>query len=190
MITGKVRFNWLAIAEPKETPSGDLKYSASILIPKTDETTLKEIDMAIQKAIKSGLEKGRITKAHVSGLKLPLRDGDAEHESGNRGPEYKGMFFLNASSTRRPGIVGPDTKPLFDIEGEFYSGCWGRADINFFPYNTKGNRGIGVGLNNLMKTADDDRLDGRLSADQAFSQFAEAAADDNETPFTEDGNLE
>lgn len=189
MITGKVRFNWVAVAEPKETPSGDMKYQASIMIPKDDAATLKQIDDAIEQAIKKGLETGKLAKAHIPGLRRPLRDGDAEHEQGERGPEYKGMFFLNCSSKNKPGVVGPDAKPLFDPD-DFYSGCWGRADINFFPYSNTGNRGVGVGLNNVMKTKDDERLDGRRSAESAFSSFAQSAESDTTSVASAAGDLE
>ena len=50
-----------------------------------------------------------------------------------------------------------------------YSGCWGRASINFFPFNTNGNKGVGVGLNNIQKLKDDDRLGAaRASAESDF----------------------
>lgn len=52
---------------------------------------------------------------------------------------------------------------------EVYSGCWGRASINFFPFNTNGNKGVGVGLNNIQKLKDDDRLGAaRASAESDF----------------------
>ena len=35
-----------------------------------------------------------------------------------------------------------------------YSGIVGRASINFYAYNSNGNKGIACGLNNLQKLAD------------------------------------
>lgn len=182
MITTLVRFSYCNVFEPAETPSGDMKYSVSILIPKEDEKGINEINKAIQEAVQKGLEKNTFGKTHVKGLRLPLRDGSAEHEEGKRGPEYNGFFFLNASSKNQPGVVDTKLKPIMDTD-EFYSGCWGRADINFFPYNQAGNRGIGVGLNNLMKAKDDDRLDGRMKAEDAFAQYA---ADGSDEPMADD----
>lgn len=171
MITTEVRFSYLNAFEPKETPSGDMKYSASILIPKEDETGVKELQAAINIAVQKGLETNKFSKVQVPGLRLPLRDGDEEFEQGNRGPEYKGFWFINASSKNKPGVVDKNAKPLFDAD-EFFSGCWGRADIGFFPYNQAGNRGVGVGLNNLMMLREGERLDGRQSAENAFSKYA------------------
>lgn len=176
MITGIIRFSYLNAFEPGETPSGEMRYSAAILISKDDEATLKEIELAINKAIEKGINTGKFNKAQATSLRLPLRDGDAEHEAGNRGPEYKGHFFINASNKNRPGVVNAQAKPIFDAN-DFYSGCYGRADINFFPYNTVGNRGIGVGLNNLMKIKDGERLDGKMKAEDAFASFAQMEAE-------------
>ena len=37
MITTEVRFSYLNAFEPKPNPSGDLKYSTALLIPKKDK---------------------------------------------------------------------------------------------------------------------------------------------------------
>lgn len=38
-----VRLSYANIWEPKETPNGDLKYGASLIIPKTDKKQIAEI---------------------------------------------------------------------------------------------------------------------------------------------------
>jgi len=173
MITGIVRFSYLNAFEPKKTPSGDMKYSASILVPKEDELSVKEVKAAINAAVQKGIDANKFSAAQTNSPKFhnPLRDGDVEFENGDRGAEYKGHYFLNSSSVNKPGIVGADAKPLFDPD-DFYSGCHGRADINFFPFKNAGNIGVGVGLNNLMKIRDGERLDGRQKAEDAFANYA------------------
>ena len=47
---------------------------------------------------------------------------------------------------------------------EFYSGCYGRASVNFFAFNVGGNKGIACGLNNLQKLEDGERLGGSISS--------------------------
>jgi len=183
MITTLVRFSYLNAFEPKANPSGDLKYSASILISKSDKAGVKAVQTAINTAVQKGLDTNKFTKAQISGLRLPLRDGDEEFDNGNRGAEYKGCFFLNSSSVNKPGVVkvqvdGPPA-PIFDPE-DFFSGCYGRADINFFPYNQAGNRGIGVGLNNLLLVKEGERLDGRQKAEDAFAEYAEVATEETD----------
>jgi len=180
MITTLVRFSYLNAFEPKPTPSGDLKYSVSMLIPKEDEAGIKAFQSAINAAVQKGIEGNKFTQAQIKMLRLPIRDGDEEFEAGNRGPEYKGCFFVNATSKNKPGVVKAQKDsppvPIFDPD-DFYSGCYGRADVNFFPYNQAGNRGVGCGLNNLLMVKEGERLDGRQKAEDAFGQYTEEDVD-------------
>jgi len=176
MITGICRISFPALFEPKANPSGVLKFSCSLLIPKTDVANVERVRAAVDKAIELGKEKiwkGKLPKFRYE----PLRDGDAELESGEKtSKEYAGHFFVNCSSATAPGVVGPDSKPLFDRDS-IYAGCYVRADINAFPYSQGGNNGVGWGLNNIMLVREGERLDGRQSAEDAFKEFVEPAAE-------------
>ena len=159
VITGRVRFSYANVFEPTAIEEGQTpKYNISILIDKSDKKTIA----AIEEAKEEGKKKwgGTIPKK----LKLPLRDGDEEREEDEA---YQGHFFINANSTKKPGIVDADLNPIMDKD-EFYSGCYGRASINFYPFDAAGNKGIAVGLNNLQKTEDGERLAGGSSAEDDF----------------------
>lgn len=166
VITGKVRFSYVNIFNSRAFQSGqDAKYSICLLIPKKDKTTLKKINAAIEEAIEDGISSKWGGKKPAR-LKLPLRDGDEERAE--EAPEYEGMYFLNANSSQKPGIVDADLNEILDPD-EVYSGCWGRASINFYPFDSNGNRGIGVGLNNIQKLIEDERLGAaRASAEEDF----------------------
>ena len=112
-------------------------------------------------------------------LKTTLRDGDTDESiDSDENPEYAGHYFIRVSSKTKPGIVDADVNPIMDA-GEIYSGMYGRASINFFAYNTAGNRGISAGLNNVQKTRDGDFLGGRSKADDDFSQWDSGETDDD-----------
>ena len=96
-------------------------------------------------------------------LKLPLRDGDLERPDD---PAYEGMYFVNANSNRKPSIVDKDLNPIMS-QDEFYSGCWGRASINFYAFAVQA-KGIAAGLNNLQKLEDDEPLTGGSTASEDF----------------------
>ncbi len=167
--TGKVRFSYAHVWEPKAKEEGqEKKYSVAILIPKTDKKTLNDINAAIAEATEAGKVKfgGKIPAV----LKTPLRDGDAERPDDEN---YADHFFINANSTTKPGIVDKDVKPIMD-QAEFYSGCYGLATVNFYAFNVAGNKGIAAGLGNLMKLEDGDRLSGGSSAEEDFG------SDDND----------
>ena len=142
VITGKVRFSYVNIFKSRAFQAGqDAKYSVCLLIPKEDKATIKKIKAAIDAAVQDGISSKWGGKKPAN-LKQPLRDGDAERA--DEAPEYEGMYFLNCNSTQKPGIVDKDLNEILDPD-EVYSGCWGRASINFFPFNTNGNKGVGVG---------------------------------------------
>ena len=76
--------------------------------------------------------------------------------------------MLFRSSVNKPGVVDNDLNPIID-PSEFYSGCYGRASITFYPYNSNGSKGIACGLNNIQKTDDGEQLGGGSSAASDFA---------------------
>lgn len=170
VVTGKVRFSYVHVFKPHAVePGQEPKYSVCILIPKTDTETIDKIKSAIEAAKLSGIAKwgGKIP----SNLKLPLRDGDTERDADER-PEYAGHYFLNANSKTKPGVVDANLHEILD-SSEFYSGCYGRASITFYAFNTAGNRGIACGLNNLQKLADGEFLGGRSRPEDDFEPLVD-----------------
>ena len=167
VITGEVRLSYLHVFDKyAATPGREEKYSVCILIPKKDTKTIALIQEAIANATDLGQKTkwgGKVPK----NLKMPLRDGDEEKDTDDN-PEYAGMFFLNASSKRQPGLVDSHKQEIIDRE-ELKSGDWGKVSINFFPFAASGNNGIGVGINNIMKTKDGIALGGTpASAEDDF----------------------
>lgn len=165
VVTGKVRFSYANVFEPKAVNDDEApKYSVCVIISKDDKKTLDAIRKAIEAAKQAGKAKladknGRIP----SNIKTPLRDGDDERGDD---PAFENSYFLNCSSNRRPSIVDKDLAPIMDRE-EFYSGCYGRVSLNFYAFNVQ-SKGIAAGLNNIQKLSDGERLAGGSSADEDF----------------------
>ncbi|MBA4538457.1 DUF2815 family protein [Bacillus aquiflavi] len=166
-----VRFSYANVHQPVSVNGSDLKYSVSIIIPKSDKKVIKKIKDAIQKATQENKDKfgGKVP----SNLKNPLRNGDTDREDDEA---YADSFFINANSKIKPGIVDADLNPIMD-QSEFYSGCYGRVSLTFYAYNVNGNKGIAAGLQNIMKTDDGDPLGGRSSAE---ADFADDSDDDDD----------
>lgn len=161
VITGKVRFCYCNVFEPTSIEEGGVKkYNVAILIPKSDRKTLDKIEAAIEAAIEIGKDK----VGNKKNLKMPLRDGDDERPDD---AAYEGCYFLNANSSKKPGIVDANLDPILNRD-EFYSGCYGRASINFYAFNVSGNKGIACGLNNLQKTEEGEMLSGGSTPESDF----------------------
>ena len=120
VVTGKVRFSYVNIFKSRSfTDSGEAKYSICLLIPKKDTKTIAKIEKALDDTKKKGIAEkwgGKLPK----NLHLPLRDGDEERA--DEAPEYKGMYFLNATCREKPGIVDENGNEILD-PSEVYSGC-------------------------------------------------------------------
>ena len=170
VITGpNTRWSYANVWEPKSINGGTPKYSVSLIIPKSDTKTLEKIRAAIQAAYEEGQSKlkgnGRSVPA-LSALKTPLRDGDAERPDDEA---YANSYFVNANSGTAPGIVDADRNPILE-RSEVYSGVYGRASINFYAFNSNGNKGIACGLNNLQKIRDGEPLGGKSRAEDDFAE--------------------
>ena len=173
VITGvNTRWSYVNAWEPKSINGGAPKYSVSLIIPKSDTKTLEKIRAAIQAAYEEGQSKlrgnGRSVPA-LSALKTPLRDGDAERPDDEA---YANSYFVNANSGTAPGIVDADRNPILE-RSEVYSGVYGRASINFYAFNSNGNKGIACGLNNLQKIRDGEPLGGKSRAEDDFAEADE-----------------
>jgi hypothetical protein len=163
VVTGKVRFSYAHVFTPQASQEGGTpKYSVSIIIPKSDKETVEKINKAIEQAKEENkaVWGGTVPK----GLKGGLRDGDEEKDD----PAYANSYFINANSSQKPGVVDADLNAILDAS-EFYSGCFGRASISFFAYNSNGSKGVGCGLNNVQKLEDGEKLGGASSASDDFS---------------------
>lgn len=165
VITGKnTRLSYFHGWEPTSINGGPERYSVSVLIPKDDKETVKAINDAIDAAIEEGIAKFGGKKPNKAAIKLPLRDGDTERED----EAYAGHWFINANSKTAPQIVDKSVKPILDRD-EVYSGCYARVSLNFYAFNSNGNKGIACGLGNIQKIRDGESLGGRTSAVDDFT---------------------
>ena len=167
IVTGKVRFSFVNIFEPRALEGGNERYSITLLIPKSDTETYNKLINGIKGAISEGLNKvfGGVAPASP---KIPLYDGDGLRPNGEAyGEECKGCYVLTANSTQQPEVVDANVNPIISA-GEVYSGCYGRVSLRFFAYNKNGNKGVGCGLGNVQKLEDGERLAGGSTAKDDF----------------------
>ncbi|MCX4317753.1 MAG: DUF2815 family protein [Lachnospiraceae bacterium] len=163
--TGKVRFSYCSLFEPRAAVAGGQEtYSVTLLIDKGDKFTLDKIKAAIEEAKQNYLQNNSGKKL-PTGLKTTLHDGDGERPNGGDfGPECAGCYVITVSSKNKPVLVDKNKAPITDPQ-DLYSGCYGRAIINFFVYDTNGNKGISAGLNGVMKLHDGEPLSGGVVTD-------------------------
>ena len=169
VITGtNTRLSYFHGWEPVSINGGTEKYSVSVLNPKSDTKTIAALEKAIDAAIEAGGAKFGGKKPNKAALKLPLRDGDIERDD----EAYKGHYFINANSTTAPQIVDQAVQPILD-RSQVYSGCYARVSINFYAFNSNGNKGVAAGLGNIQFVRDGEPLGGKTSASDDFETLAD-----------------
>lgn len=162
--TGRCRLSYVSVLTPKVMQDGAEKYSVTLLIPKEDTHTLDKIKRAQNAAIEE-FKKKNPGKRLPAKMPTTLHDGDGLKENGDEyGPECAGCMVMSTNSKRKPVVVYADKTPLTD-EQEIYSGCYGRAVLNFYVYEHTGKIGVSAGLNGVMKVSDGEPLAGGIVTD-------------------------
>lgn len=148
VVTGLVRFSFVNVFERKSfDDKTDGKYQCHILIPKTDKLTIDKINRAIKIA---AAKDPKLAKSYDS----PLHDGDLQKPDDEA---YSGQYYLNAKNSKfQPKVFDKNTMPI-NSPDDFYSGCYGRAALNFYAYSAVG-KGVGVSLLTIQKLHDGEPL--------------------------------
>ena len=177
VVTGKVRFSYAHIMKPYKGenagPDDAPKYSVTVLVPKSDTATKARLDAAIRAAKEKGVKDRKFKEGvPLDRLPTPIYDGDGYRADGYTpfGEECKGcwVFTASCSQDRRPQVVDANCQPIIDPT-EIYSGIWGRVAVDFYAYSVPQRSGIGCGLCNVQKLADDEPLGAaRPSAEDDF----------------------
>ena len=84
---------------------------------------------------------------------------------------------LPISTKNKPQVVGIDNINCELSPADIYSGMYGRVTVRFFGYSNSGNKGVGCGLGNVLKTRDGEPLSGSASAATDFAGLGAATPD-------------
>ena len=156
------------------------KYCLMVMIPKNADAIginvskerKKEIladAKAFYKSLKSDL-KDVATKAFGNDLDDDdvhwndvIQDGDKKKSKKKKEPVAPGYFFFNTWTKNKPTIWKPRAKDGTigeEEKDEFYSGVWARIFYNVYSYATDERDGATIGMGNIKKCYDDERLGG------------------------------
>lgn len=175
VVLTNVRLSYTHLDKPyAQNPGQEAKYSCTILVPKQPADNRVKMDAAIAVAIQKAVEK--YGKGFPAQPKISVHDGDGTRPSDNQpfGEECHGCWVFTASSKQSVNVVDLNLQPILDGTA-IYSGMYANVGVTFFGYNAPQNKGIGVALDNIQKTADGEPLGGqRASAEDDFAGLAAA----------------
>lgn len=195
MHLGPASLNYCHLLEPyagEGVDQKDAKYSVQIRFPKTDKNTL-DIIKAIVKEIygsQSAQKKWGAAKPDPKKLLAELiHDGDEKAaETGDE--SYKGCYYLNAKSSGAPGILNAQGGAKITNPDEAHSGMIGVVSVNFYAFAVSGKKGIGCGLQNVLKIDDGEAIASRQSPESDFDGLFSNPLDAAEAAPTSDAKPE
>lgn len=171
-----VRLSYVNVYEPRAMQGSDeKKYSLVALIDKGDTPTIEALKQAAANAIRNKGLTGVSVQRVMDNL---LRDGDEKDME-----SYKGKFYLNVKSDRKPSLYKKSSEGLVDLNSdtteEIYSGCYAMLSLNLAAFNVSGNKGVGAYIRAVCKTEDGERLSGgTVNAEAEFGiPFAKPSTD-------------
>lgn len=176
VVLRNVRLSYTHLDKPYASqPGQEAKYSATILVPKQPGDNKARMDAAIAAATQKAIEK--YGKAFPATPKVSVHDGDGVRPSDGQpfGEECRGCWVFTASSKQPVTVVDLNLQPILDATA-IYSGMYANVGVTFFGYSAPQNKGIGVALDNVQKTADGEPLGGtRASAEDDFGGLDQQA---------------
>jgi hypothetical protein len=193
LYTSKFRLSFPYLAEQRKNmqtnePAG---YGCQAIIKKSDVTP--EFQKEFRGIIKQALIKkfgdnvpGKIKELMKRNPLYPMRDGDDKAQFDTWREEYTGCWVTNLNSGKyAPGCLvkrlGDKALSKEEVIAEFYPGCYCIATINAYAYDTNGNKGASIGLQNILKVSDGEPLGAtKASAANDFEDLLDEADDDED----------
>ena len=162
-----VRLSYCHLDKPYANTSfnQEPRYSARILIPKTDKQTAKLFKAACGEVYEN--TKGMDEYEFEELFTAMFRDGDKTAPKGKKySNECHGCWVIgNAWNSRRPVYQYKDGTEMLDPSDELYSGSWAKVGVTIYGYVKAGNVGFGLGLDVIRKAKDDERLAGGVNVE-------------------------
>lgn len=143
VLTGEVRLSYVHLSQPYANPNqanSEPKYSATLLIPKTDVATYQDLiasrDAAYEAAVQNDWKGNRPQLRSML-----IYDGDGVRQDGSKfGPECAGHWVITASTKRKPQVVDISNVNVELAPQDIYSGIYARVTLNFFSFNSTGEK--------------------------------------------------
>lgn len=146
--------------------SKDGNYSLMLVFDGDED--IGDIKTIVQRAAIKKFGKDEVKRLMRRGkFSLPWRDaGDYEEKYGE--PFEEGKIMISAKSSSAPGVVDKHAKAMMKQQ-DFYPGCKARMSVYAHAFDTNGNQGVTLLLNNVQKIGEGKRIAGsRMDAEDEF----------------------
>lgn len=178
---------WEPYAIKQKDPNAkqrDPQYSVMLVFdPETSKSAaMKELKLACIAAAEAKFGNDARDKIKKGKINMPWRDA-TDYEEYGEPFTADGSLMIQFKSNTAPGIVDKRAKPVMK-QSEVYSGCKMRVSFGVWAYDTNGNKGVTLLLNNVQKTGDGEKLAGRPDAEDEFD-----AVEDDDDDLGDDDDI-
>lgn len=170
VVTPEFRMSYPSLFEPTSfsVKDGNPKYEITMLFE--DENALAELKEAIKKAVSTAYP-----SKVPAGLNMPIKKGSTERPED---PFYQNLVYARARSKFAPQVLDPKKSPIYKEKSEeIYGGCYGKAIVSVYTYDTAGNRGVAFSLEAVQKTRDGEKIGSTGIDVDSFFDAVETADD-------------
>lgn len=155
---------------------GDLKHSATFLIPKEDMQVPKIRKSMADAAVEKWGDKGHAIMNVLTDNKVFLRNGDTKAEYDG----FDGNMFFNATrpaKTGAPLIINADKTELQELDGVIYAGCYVDVSIEVYAQDNQHGKRINCRLRAIRFRREGEALSGSAPAkEDEFDDLSDVGA--------------
>lgn len=197
MVTPKFRASYCHLVEPWAGEDGkDPRYSVQMVFDKDDDRVfIKKAKTLVKDIAQKAFGPNAVKLLRSGKLHNPFRDGDDEFPDDEL---YNNAVFVNANGV----FGGKKPTPIYDrkrndlrkddnrrrdeaLEDVVYSGCYGRTEIKFYPYDRDGGKGIACYLFRFQWMEHGDPLTGGKPVEDIFDDLEEEEVEE----FSDDDDI-
>ena len=171
-VTPKCRASYPHLFKAYKFPNSDneAEYSITMLFPKAT-TNLKAMHAFIC-AARDAKWPDKVDHARIDPPNF-FRDGDTSEK-----PEYAGMWYIKAKSTRKPTVIDQKVDEIEDVEQhKIYPGCWVKVAISTYAWTFAGKIGVKLNLDHVQLVGDDETFVSRSDPKELFAPIPVEADD-------------
>jgi hypothetical protein len=197
IILPEARANYVFLTKPRKNklrPEAEPAYSVVLAFDRQeidDTEGFKELKDAMLALAREKAGDNALKLLKTGRIANPIRDGgEMVDKDGDPMADFEDCYVITArrrADLGPPGLVDARVRPIIDPT-EIYSGMRCIASVNPFWYEVEGKRGIGIGLNNVQKVADGERIGGKPDPKSEFQALKggknkKREEEDDDIPF-------
>jgi len=141
----------------KDNPDSKPSFSVTLMVPAdANLDALKELVANVAKD-RFGTQWEKV----LNNMRYPtVKPTEKDERLAEHAAKFPWLISAKANLDFPPFIFGPDAKKFSGDQSDVYRGRWAVAAVRAYPYDTAGNKGVGLGLQRIQLLDHDEPISG------------------------------